>query len=59
MGIYADIDEVKKAIIEAAGLSIEFDTEEEINRELGEGWEKYHCYSDNLSILYDCIPITI
>ena len=59
LGIYADIDEVKKAIIEAAGLSIEFDTEEEINRELGEGWEKYHCYSDNLSILYDCIPITI
>ena len=30
LGIYADIDEVKKAIIEATNLS-EFDTEEEIN----------------------------
>ena len=59
LGIYADIDEVKKAIIEATNLS-EFDTEEEINNALGELWEKYHSYLDGDSfITYKCIPITI
>ena len=59
LGIYSSVEETKKAIIKATGLDEYCDNQEDIDKELGEGWEKYHCYIDDLIITYQCLPITI